>query len=79
MGIDYRELQLYSYFFLLTLYILDDEFLFIISSKAKNREIIDNIFILKLNHRVLLLLGLSNILFLKIYILRYSGIVVDDN
>jgi hypothetical protein len=79
IDIGYRELQLYFYLFLLALYILDDKFLSIIGPKTKNREIIDNIFILKLNHRVLLLLDLPNILFLKTYILRYSGIVVDDN
>jgi hypothetical protein len=79
MGIGYKELQLYFYFFLLALYILDDEFLSIIGPEAKNREIIDNIFILKLNHRILLLPGLPNILFLKTYVLRYSGVVVDDN
>jgi hypothetical protein len=79
MDIGYRELQLCFYLFLLALYILDDEFLSIIGLKTKNREIIDNIFILKLNHRVLLFLGLPNILFFKIYILRYSGVVVDDN
>jgi hypothetical protein len=61
------------------LYILDDKFFFIIGPEAKNREIIDNILILKLNYRILLLLNLPNILFLEIYILRYSGIVVDDN
>jgi hypothetical protein len=79
IDINYRELQLYFYLFLLAFYILDDEFLSIIGPEAKNREIIDNIFILKLNHRVLLFLGLPNILFLETYIPRYSGIIVDDN
>jgi hypothetical protein len=34
IDIGYRELQLYSYLFLLALYILDDEFLSIIGLKA---------------------------------------------
>jgi hypothetical protein len=79
IDIGYRELQLCSYLFLLALYILDDEFLSIIGPEAKNREIIDDIFILKLNYRVLLLPGLPNIFFLETYIPRHSGVVVDDN
>jgi hypothetical protein len=34
VGISYRELQSYSYLFLLALYILDDEFLSIIGPEA---------------------------------------------
>jgi hypothetical protein len=79
MGVGYRELKPYPYFFLLYSYILNNKLAAVISSKPKNREVDNNLFILKLDYSILTLLCFSNILRFKIYILRYSGIVIDDN
>jgi hypothetical protein len=79
VGVGYRELKLCPYFFLLYPYILNNEFAAVISFKPKNGEVGNNLFILKLDYSILTLLCFSNILRFKTYILRYSGIVIDDN
>jgi hypothetical protein len=79
MGVGYRELKLYRYFFLLYPYILNNELAAVIYSKPENREIGNNLFILKLDYSILTLLCFSNILRFKTYIPRYSGVVIDDN
>jgi hypothetical protein len=79
IDVGYRELKLYPYFFLLCLYILNNKLAAVISFKSKNREVGNNLFILKLDYSILTLLYFSNILRFKTYILRYSGVVIDDN
>jgi hypothetical protein len=79
IGVGYRELKLYSYFFLLYSYILNNKLAAIIYFKPENKEVGNNLFILKLDYSILVLLYFSNILRFKTYILRYSGIVIDDN
>jgi hypothetical protein len=79
MGVGYRELKLYPYFFLLCSYILNNELAAVISFKSKNREVGNNLFILKLDYNILTLSCFSNILRFKTYILRHSGIIIDDN
>jgi hypothetical protein len=79
MSVGYRELKLYPYFFLLYPYILNNKLAAVISSKPKNREVGNNLFILKLDYSILTFLYFSNILRFKIYILRYSGVVIDNN
>jgi hypothetical protein len=79
MGVGYRELKLYSYFFLLYSYILNNKLAAVINFKSKNKEIGNNLFILKLDYSILIFLYFSNILRFEIYIPRYSGIVIDDN
>jgi hypothetical protein len=79
MGVDYRELKLYSYFFLLYFYILNNKLAAVINSEPKNKEVGNSLFILKLDYSILTFLYFSNILRFKIYILRYSGVVIDDD
>jgi hypothetical protein len=79
IGVSYRELKLYPYFFLLYPYILNNKLAAVISSKPKNRKVGNNLFILKLDYSILTLLYFSNILRFEIYIPRYSGVVIDDN
>jgi hypothetical protein len=79
MGVSYRELKLYPYFFLLYPYILNNELAAVIYFEPKNKEIGNNLFILKLDHNILVLSYFSNILRFETYILRHSGIIIDDN
>jgi hypothetical protein len=79
MGVDYRELKPYPNFFLLCFYILNDELAAVICFKPENGEVGNNLFILKLDYSILVLLCFSNILRFETYIPRYSGVVIDDN
>jgi hypothetical protein len=79
MGVDYRELKPYLYFFPLCPYILNNELAAVVCSKSKNGEVDNNLFILKLDYSIPVLPYFSNILRFKTYILRHSGIVIDDN
>jgi hypothetical protein len=79
ISVGYQKLKLYSYFFLLYPYILNNKLAAVISSKPKNKEIDNNLFILKLNYNILTLLYFSNILSFKTYTLSYSGIIINDN
>jgi hypothetical protein len=79
IDVGYRELKLYPYFFLLYPYILNNKLAAVISFKSKNKEVGNNLFILKLDYSILTFSYFSNILRFKIYIPRYSGIIVDDN
>jgi hypothetical protein len=79
ISVGYRELKLYPYFFLLYPYILNNKLAAVICFKPENGEVGNNFFILKLNYNILVFLCFSNILRFKIYILRYSGIIIDDN
>jgi hypothetical protein len=79
ISVGYRELKPYPYFFLLCPYILNNELAAVISSKPKNREVGNNLFILKLDYSILILLYFSNILRFKTYTPRYSGVIIDDN
>jgi hypothetical protein len=79
IGVDYRELKLYPYFFLLYLYILNNKLAAVVSFKPKNREVGNNLFILKLDYSIPTLLCFSNILRFETYTPRYSGVVIDDN
>jgi hypothetical protein len=79
IGVGYRELKLYSNFFPLYSYILNNKLAAVIYSKPENREVGNNLFILKLDYNIPVLLYFSNILRFETYILRYSGIIIDDN
>jgi hypothetical protein len=79
IGVGYRELKLYPYFFLLYPYILNNKLAAVINFKPKNKKIGNNLFILKLNYSIPTLLYFSNILRFKTYTPRYSGIIIDDN
>jgi hypothetical protein len=79
ISVSYRELKLYPYFFLLYPYILNNKLAAVIYSKPENREVGNNLFILKLDYNILIFLYFSNILRFKTYILRYSGIIIDNN
>jgi hypothetical protein len=79
MSVGYRELKSYPNFFLLYPYILNNKFAAVICFEPENREVGNNLFILKLDYSISVLLYFSNILRFEIYILRYSGIVIDDN
>jgi hypothetical protein len=79
IGVGYRELKLCPYFFLLYSYILNDELAAVVNFEPKNREVGNNLFILKLDYSILILPYFSNILYFETYILRHSGVVIDDN
>jgi hypothetical protein len=79
ISVGYRELKPYPYFFLLYPYILNNELAAVIYFKPENKEVGNNLFILKLDYSILVLLCFSNILRFEIYTPRYSGIIIDDN
>jgi hypothetical protein len=79
IGVGYRELKLYPYFFLLYFHILNNKLAAVICFKPENREVGNNLFILKLDYSIPVLLYFSNILRFETYIPRHSGVVIDDN
>jgi hypothetical protein len=79
MGVDYRELKPCPYFFLLCSYILNNKLAAVVYSEPENGEVGNDFFVLKLDYSILVFLCFSNILRFEIYILRYSGVIIDDN